>query len=86
MEGASTMREYLIASIVIVATATSAFAAGAKYYVEKDTVGNCSVVDSKPGASAGMTILGDKGGYATKDEAVKALNALPKGKCKGVVG
>jgi hypothetical protein len=80
------MRTYLIASIAVGVMATSAFAAGAQYYVEKDTVGNCSVIDSKPGASAGMTILGNKGGYASKDEAVKALNALPKGKCKGVVG
>ncbi len=51
-----------------------------------DTVGNCSIVDSKPGASAGMTILGDKNGYASKEDAAKALKALPKGKCKGVVG
>jgi len=28
--------------------------------VEMDTVGNCSVVGSKPSPSAGMTILGDK--------------------------
>jgi hypothetical protein len=33
-----------------------------------------------------MKILGDKGGYASKDAATKALKALPKGKCKGIVG
>jgi hypothetical protein len=51
-----------------------------------DTVGNCSVVDSKPSAHAGMTILEDRGGYASKEDATKALKGLPKDKCKGVVG
>jgi hypothetical protein len=51
-----------------------------------DTVGNCSVIGSKPSPSAGMTILGDKNCYASQDAAAKALKALQKGKCKGVVG
>jgi len=72
--------------VALVGIAAPALAAGAKYYVEMDTVGNCSVVDSKPSTSAGMTILGDKNGYASKEDATKALKALPKGKCKGVVG
>jgi hypothetical protein len=80
------MRKVSIATIALIAIAGPALAAGAKYYVEQDTVGNCSVVDSKPGAHAGMKILGKKAGYATKDEAAKALKALPKNKCKGVVG
>jgi hypothetical protein len=50
-----------------------------------DTVGNCSVVDSKPSASSGMKIMGDKGGYASKEDAAKALKGLPTGKCKGIV-
>ena len=79
------MRKYAIASILVVTLATSALAAGARYYVEIDTVGNCSVVDSKPSANSGMKILGDKGGYASKEDAIKALNGLPKDKCKGVV-
>jgi hypothetical protein len=79
------MRKYAIASILVVALATSALAAGARYYVEIDTVGNCSVVDTKPSANSGMKILGDKGGYASKEDATKALNGLPKDKCKGVV-
>jgi hypothetical protein len=33
-----------------------------------------------------MTIMGDKGGYAPKEDAAKALNGLPKEKCKGIVG
>jgi hypothetical protein len=73
-------------AIALIGLAAPALAAGARYFVEMDTVGNCSVVDSKPAASAGMKILGDKKGYASKDDATKALNALPKGKCKGVVG
>jgi hypothetical protein len=33
-----------------------------------------------------MTILGDKNGYASKEDAAKTLKALPKDKCKGIVG
>ncbi len=80
------MKKTPIVVIALIGMAVPALAAGAKYYVEMDTVGNCSVVDSKPSASAGMTILGDKGGYASQADAAKALKALPKGKCKGVVG
>jgi hypothetical protein len=36
-----------------------------------DTVGNCSVVDSKSSASSGMKIMGERGGYASKEEAEK---------------
>jgi hypothetical protein len=48
-----------------------------------DTVGNCAVVDAKPGA--GLEIIGDKGGYASLESANKALRDA-KAKCKGVVG
>jgi hypothetical protein len=72
--------------VTAIGVAAPALAAGTKYYVEMDTVGNCSVVDSKPSAHAGMKILGNQGGYASKEEATKALQALPKNKCKGVVG
>jgi hypothetical protein len=51
-----------------------------------DTVGNCSVVDSKPSAHSGMKIMGDTSGYASKEDATKALKALASGKCKGIVG
>ena len=80
------MKQTLIFVIALISLTVPALAAGAKFYVEMDTVGNCSVVDSKPSASAGMTILGDKNGYTSKEDATKALKALPKGKCKGVVG
>jgi hypothetical protein len=55
----------------------------AKHYVVLDTVGNCAVVDAKPGA--GLEIIGDKGGYASLESANKALRDA-KAKCKGVVG
>jgi hypothetical protein len=80
------MKKLVIAGLALLGLAGSALAANARYYVEMDTVGNCSVVDSKPSAGAGMKILGDKGGYASKDAATKALKGLPKGKCKGIVG
>jgi hypothetical protein len=44
------------------------------------------VVDLKPGEHAGMTILGDKNGFASKQDATKALKGLPKDKCKRIVG
>jgi hypothetical protein len=47
-------------------------------------VGNCSVVDSKPGQSSGLKIVGDKGGYSSSDAASKVLKDMTK-KCKGVV-
>jgi hypothetical protein len=79
------MKQLAIASVLVFALAVPALAAGTKYYVEMDTVGNCSVVDSKPSAHSGMKIMGDTSGYASKEDATKALNGLPQGKCKGVV-
>jgi Na+(H+)/acetate symporter ActP len=79
-------KKMTMALIGVTMIATPALAAGAKYYVEQDTVGNCSVVDSKPSANAGMTILGNKDGYASKAAAKKFLNGLPKDKCAGIVG
>jgi hypothetical protein len=80
------MKKSPLVLIALIGMVTTAVAAEATYYVEIDTVGNCSVVDSKPSASAGMTILGDQNGYASKEDATKAFKALPEGKCKGVVG
>jgi hypothetical protein len=78
------MTRGLIASGLVIALATTALAA-AKYYVIVDPVGNCAVVDSKPGAGAGMKVLGNKDGYPSKDAADKALKDSSKGTCKGVV-
>ena len=80
------MKKTLVVMIALMSMAGTALTAGAKYFVEMDTVGNCSIVDSKPSASAGMKILGDKNGYTSKEDATNALKGLPKGKCKGVVG
>ena len=80
------MNKLAIASLAVFALAAPALAADTKYYVEMDTVGNCSVVDAEPSSHAGMTILGDQGGYASKEDATSALKALPQDKCKGVVG
>jgi hypothetical protein len=44
-----------------------------------DTVGNCSVIDSKP--SDGLKAVGELGGYASKDLANEAMKREPK--CKG---
>ena len=80
------MNRILLGSLALIGLVSTAFAADSKYFVETDTVGNCSVIDSKPSASAGMTILGDQSGYGSKEDATKALKSLPEGKCKGVVG
>jgi hypothetical protein len=76
----------IVIAIALIALTTPVLAANARFFLEIDTVGNCSVVDSKPGEHAGMTILGDKNGYASKQDATKALKELPKDKCKGIVG
>jgi len=70
--------------LLLGAFATTALAADARYFVVTDTVGNCSVVDSKPGQSSGLKIVGDKGGYSSSDAASKVLKDMTK-KCKGVV-
>jgi hypothetical protein len=80
------MKKMTMVLFALVAMTGYAFAAGGKYYVEQDTVGNCSVVDSKPSSGAGMKILGNKHGYASKDAATQFLKGLPKGKCQGIVG
>ena len=77
------MKRFAIA-LLLGALASPALAAAAQYYVVRDTVGNCSVVDSKPAKTSGLKIITDKGGYASTGDAEKALKGLSK-KCKGVV-
>ena len=77
------MKRFAMA-LLLGAFATTALAADARYFVVTDTVGNCSVVDSKPGQSSGLKIVGDKGGYSSSDAASKVLKDMTK-KCKGVV-
>jgi hypothetical protein len=73
------MRKCAIASVLVVAFATAALAAGAKYYVEMDTVGNCSVVDSKPSASSGMKIMGDNRRLCLQGGCRQSPKGPPKG-------
>ena len=48
-----------------------------------DTVGNCSVIDFKPSAHAGMKILGDKGGYASKGCRYQGSKGIAKRQMQG---
>jgi hypothetical protein len=71
------MKRFAMA-LLLGAFATTALAADARYFVVTDTVGNCSVVDSKPGQSSGLKIVGDKGGYSSSDAASKVLKDMTK--------
>ena len=82
------MKTYLTASLLLIALATPAFAA--EHFAVVDTVGNCSVIDTKPsaykisGKISGLKILGDKNGYATLSAAEKALKSEGS-RCKGMM-
>jgi hypothetical protein len=49
------MNKMMMITIALLGLTSPVLAASARYYLEIDTVGNCSVVDSKPSAHAGMT-------------------------------
>ena len=61
-------------------TASIAPSPTTRHYLVADTVGNCSVIDSKP--SDGLKGVGEKDGYASKDLANEAMKHEPK--CRGV--
>jgi len=75
----------LAATFLVLGLTTTAFAAeDAKFYVVKDTVGLCSVIEGKP--SAGLTPIAEKGGYDSRDAGKKALQEVSKeAGCQGVV-
>jgi hypothetical protein len=77
------MTRYVIASLLTFSLVAPGFAAVAKYYLVIDPGGNCAAIESKPGESAGMKIIGEKGGYDSADAAKKALKDMKE--CKGVV-
>jgi hypothetical protein len=79
------MKKRMTASLLAIGLATTAIAAeAAKFYVVKDTVGLCSVVEGKP--SAGLTPIGEKAGYESRDAGKKALQEVSKkAGCQGVV-
>jgi hypothetical protein len=81
------MKSTVFATLLLVAVSSSAFAEEtAKYYVVVDTVGNCSVIEGSVGT--GKTAIGEQDGYASKDEAVKALEDLANDEdtCEGIIG
>jgi hypothetical protein len=57
-------------------TASVAPSPTTRHYLVADTVGNCSVIDSKP--SDGLKGVGEKNGYASKDLANEAMKHEPK--------
>jgi len=60
-------------------TASVAPSATTRHYLVTDTVGNCSVIDSKP--SDGLKGIGERDGFASKELANEAMKREPK--CKG---
>jgi hypothetical protein len=86
-EGTSEMKNYLLAGVLIIGFAGSAFAAAeispsspAKHFAVKDTVGVCSVIDVAPSHASDLKILGNKAGYASEKEAASALDSGCKDK------
>jgi hypothetical protein len=80
------MKKCVVASLLVFGMASSAWAATENmWFVTVDTVGNCSVSQGKP--SAGQSALGESGGYASVENAKKALDGIrgDESKCKGVV-
>ncbi len=77
------MRKCLIPSLLLVAQAMPALAAN-NFYVAVDNAGYCAVVQSEPSATSDLKIIGDKGGFASKEAADKALKESPKGQCKNI--
>ncbi len=78
------MKHYLTASLMLLALATPAFAA--EHFAVVDTVGNCSVIDTKPSpyGVSGLKILGDGSGYSTPSAAEGALKS-DSSRCKGMI-
>jgi hypothetical protein len=76
------IRAAVIASLVL-ASASPASAAG-MFFVVVDAKGYCSVVQPKPAADSGLTIIGEADGYASKEAADAALKGSPAGTCKNI--
>jgi hypothetical protein len=76
------MKPYFTTSLLLVALATPALAA--EHFAVVDTVGNCSVIDTKPSPYniSGLKVLGDQSGYSSPQAAEKALNS-DSSQCKG---
>ena len=62
------MKPYITASLLLVALATPALAA--EHFAVVDTVGNCSVIDTKPSPYniSGLKVRGDQRAWKARDE------------------
>jgi hypothetical protein len=83
-EGVRLMKRFITTCALLVAFAYPAFAA--EHYAVVDTVGNCSVIDTKPSplGVSGLKILGDKSGYPSPAAAEKTLKS-DSSQCKGMI-
>ena len=79
------MKLYAIAGFLLVTLATPALAAS-QHYAVVDTVGNCSVIDTKPSPYdiSGLKILGDKIGYSSPAAAEKVFKS-GHSECKAMI-
>jgi hypothetical protein len=77
------MKSYVAAGLLLIALTTPAFAA--EHYAVVDTVGNCSVIDTKPSPYniSGLKILGEKSGYSDIASATKVFKSSTQ--CKGII-
>lgn len=73
------MKRLTIATLLVIAAATPALAA--EHYAVIDTVGNCAVLDARPGAS--LKALGSTKGYDSRASAEQILKG--NAQCKGYV-
>jgi hypothetical protein len=82
--GALLMQKYLIATVFVLAAVTPAFAA--EHFAAVDTIGNCSVIDTKPSLRdiSGLKILEDQSGYSSSTAAEQALHS-DSSLCKGMI-
>jgi hypothetical protein len=67
------MKNYLIAGLILAATAGPALAAG-QHFVVEDTEKYCSVIDASPRKD--LKILGQKQGYGSRAQAETAIKGL----------
>jgi hypothetical protein len=80
------MKKCVVASVLVFGLSTAAWAATeTMWFVTVDTVKNCSVSQGKP--SEGQQVLGETGGYSSKDDAKKFLDSIrgDSAQCAGVV-
>ena len=79
------MKSYMVAGLLLVALATPALAVG-QHFAVVDTVGNCSVIDTKPSPYdiSGLKILGDKIGYSSPAAAEKVFKS-GHSECKAMI-